>query len=341
MFTLTIVAAAAALVPGNPALTPTLGQASGPKFDRRKTMWDTRAVALAGKPASSLFAACLENGKVRIIDAAGKVAGPTLTGHNQAAYAVAWSPDGKYIVSGDEQARILMWDAKSGKMMKEFKRDRGHTRGIQSISFAPDGKSFVSVGKDDAICVWATAGSHPLWKVVGEPANFYGAQFSPTGSIITGTQVEGIRYYLTKNGSLAAKLTLPGGQGANGFVMNQEGTLGATAGRDSVVTLWDLKNKKRIAALKGHSDFVVNEAMTPNGRFLATSGVDAKVIIWDLKSYKNVATLDNMSYVGSPIAFTGDGNFMIVCNSSDNVEVHSITPSQKKAAAPSPRRRRG
>ncbi len=297
-------------------------------ISRRKTMWDTRAVALAAKPNSTLFAACLETGKIRLIDAAGKVAAPTLVGHNQAAYAVAWSPDGKTVISGDEQARILMWDSKSGKLLKEFSRVKGHTRGIQSISFAADGKSFVSVGKDDAICLWAINGANPLWKVVGEPANFYGAQFSTSGSIITGTQAEGVRYYSTKTGAKALTLTLPGGQGANGFVMNSAGTFGATAGRDSNVMLWDLKKKARVQTLKGHSDIVVGMAMSPNSRLLASSSVDSKVIVWDIKTYKPIATIEQMSYVGSPLAFSGDGNFLIVCNATDNVEIHTVTPKQ-------------
>lgn len=329
MLTITTALFASALI--NPAPIAQAKPAAKPvaTIARRKTMWDTRAIALAGKPASSLFAASLETGKIRIIDAAGKVAMPTLVGHNQAAYAVAWSPDGKTIVSGDEQARILMWDAKSGKLLKEFSRLKGHTRGIQSLSFSADGKSFVSVGKDDAICVWATNGANPLWKVVGEPANFYGAQFSPSGSIITGTQAEGVRYYMTKTGAKALTLTLPGGQGANGFVMNPQGTFGATAGRDSNVMLWDLKKKARVQTLKGHSDIVVSLAMSPNNRLLASSSVDAKVIVWDIKTYQPVATLEQMSYVGSPLAFTGDGNYMVVCNATDNIEVHTVTPSQK------------
>lgn len=306
-----------------------VGQNAAPKIARRKTLWDTRAVAVAGKPNSSLFAACLEDGRVRIIDAAGKVPGPTLQGHVQPAYGVAWSPDGKYLVTGDEQAKIFMWDAKTGEKLKEFSRLKGHQRGIQSIDFAPDGKSFVSVGKDDSMCVWVTNGSNPIWKVTGEPTNFYGAEFAKSGALVTGTQTEGVRIYAPKTYDLAAKLTLPGGQGATGFTMNEAGTLGVTTGRDTNVVLWDLRNKSRIVTLKGHTDFALNAAMTPNGRYVATSGSDAQVIFWDIKTYKPVYKLEQMSYIGAPVAFTGDGNYFVTCNSSDVIEIHTVTPKQK------------
>ena len=304
-------------------------QQNAVKITRRKTLWDTRAVALAGKPNSSLFAACLEDGRVRIIDAAGKVPGPTLQGHVQPAYGVAWSPDGKYLVTGDEQAKIFLWDPKTGEKIKEFSRLKGHQRGIQSLDFGPDNKSIVSVGRDDAMCVWVTNGSNPIWKVVGEPTNFYGAKFTKAGSIVTATQAEGVRMYTPKTYDLAAKLTVPGGQGATGFALNAAGTLGVTTGRDSNVVLWDLKNRSRIVTLKGHTDFALNAAMAPNGRIAATSGSDAQVIFWDLKTYKPVHKLEQMSYIGAPVAFTGDGNYFVTCNASDVVEIHTITPKQK------------
>lgn len=332
MLTLISALVSATLVSPNPFVTASQvvqNQAPTPSIVRRKTMYDVKAVALAAKPNSTLFAASLEDGKIRIIDAAGKVAGPTLQGHVQPAYGLAWSPDGKYLLSGDEQARLLYWDSKTGKLVKEFSRLKGHQRGIQSISFAKDGRTFVSVGKDDTLCVWAVNGANPLWKVTGEPANFYGATFTPAGSIATGTQAEGLRLYAPKTFALAAKATLPGGQGASGFALNPAGTLGATCGRDGNVMLFDMKSRNRLGTLKGHTDYVINAAFTPNGRLLASSGSDAQVIFWDVKSMKRIGGLEQMSYVGAPVVFSGDGQFFMTCNANDVVEIYSVTPKQK------------
>lgn len=296
---------------------------------RKKTLWGNRAVALAGKPNSSLFAASLEDGNVKIIDAAGKVARPTLKGHVQPAYGLAWSPDGKYILSGDEQAKIFLWNAATGEKIREFPRLKGHQRGISSITWSPDGKMFASVGKDDSVCVWKIGGGNPVWKVVGEPTNYYGVEFRKDGALMTGTQKEGVRIHAPKSYALAAKLFLPGGQGATNFTMNSAGTLGVTAGRDSFVTLWDLKGRKRITALKGHGDMVANVALAPNNKIVASSASDANVILWDTKSYKRLQTIPNQSYIGSPLAFTGDGNYLITCSDAEIVQIHVLKPKQK------------
>ncbi|MBS1710851.1 MAG: WD40 repeat domain-containing protein [Armatimonadetes bacterium] len=319
------------------AMTLAAGMAIGqtaPTLKKVKALDGVRAVCLAASPVDSRFVAGMENAQVRVMDAAGKAATVTFTGHAQPAYGAAISPDGKYVLSGDEQAKIFLWDAKTGKLIREYPRAKGHTRGIQSIAFSADGKQFVSVGKDDAVCLWNVSGGDPVAKVVGEPANYYGAGFTKAGSVFAGTQAEGLRLLAPKTLKTVQKMVLPGGQGANGFAMNRAGSRGVTCGRDGVVTVFDLVNKSRLKALTGHTDFVTAADFTPNGKFAATTSIDGTLRLWDMSLYKQVAEVDGRSYVGSPVAFTGDGKYMVSTNASDTVEIHIVSPAQPVAKAP-------
>lgn len=304
-----------------------LGQ-TAPTLKRVKALDGVRAVALAASPTDSRFVVCMENAQVRVMDAAGKLATVTFAGHAQPAYGAAMSPDGKFVLSGDEQAKIFMWDAKTGKQIREFPRAKGHTRGIQSISFSADGKQFVSVGKDDAVCLWNVSGGDPVAKVIGEPANYYGAGFTKAGSVYAGTQAEGLRLLAPKTLKTVQKMILPGGQGANGFAMNRAGSRGVTCGRDGQVTVFDLINKSRLKGLTGHTDFVTAADFTPNGKFVATTSIDGTLRVWDISLFKQVAMVDGRSYVGSPLAFTGDGKYLVSTNAFDTVEIHIVSPAQ-------------
>lgn len=295
---------------------------------RTKTFEGLRTVAVAAAPTGTRFAACLENGQVKIMDAKTATGLLTLTGHPQSAYAVTFSPDGKQILTGDETGRIFLWDSKSGKKLKEFLRDKAHKRGIQALAFSPDGKNFVSVGKDDFMFVWSIAGSHPVKSIPGNTANFAGAYFTPAGALVTATLKEGARIYAPKTFALAATLTLPGGQGANSLAVNKLGTLAVTFGRDGKVALWDLKTKQRAASLSGHEDWVMAGAISPNGRVIATSSNDMTVRLWDVKSRKEVVKIERQSPIGSPVVFTADGNFLISTSDSDFVTIYAITPKQ-------------
>lgn len=308
------------------AKTATLAPAAT-KVTRLKTFEGTRIVSAAGSPVGAVFAVGLENNTVKVVNAATMTTLFTLTGHPQPCYGLGFTPDGRYLATGDDTARIYLWDLKTGKKVREYPRDKGHKRGIQSISFSKDGKLMATVGKDDVINVWNFSGGNPVKSILGSGANFYGASFSPAGSIVTGTLKEGIRIY-GKTFSLAATLSIPGqgGMAANDLVMNKLGTLAVTSGRDSKVTVWNVGTKTRLGVLSGHQDWAMALAMAPNGRFVASSSNDRTIRFWDIKTMTSVSKLDNMSVVGSPVAFTGNGKYFIAANSSDYLEVYEVYP---------------
>lgn len=58
------------------------------------------------------------------------------TGHNGDVTSVAFSPDGRTIVSGSSDKNVRLWDKATGK---EVRRLQGHTYIVTSVAFSPDG----------------------------------------------------------------------------------------------------------------------------------------------------------------------------------------------------------
>ncbi len=293
-----------------------------------KSFTNFKAIAVAASPVNAQFAVSTEDRQVRLVDTKTMATTLQLQGHPQPVYGLGFSRDGRYLLTGDETARIWLWDVKTGKKIREFPREKGHTKGIQSFSFSPDGTKFASVGKDDVIKVWSTAGGHPIATIEGKGANFYGLAFLPNGSIATGTLAEGMRLYSASYG-LAATMKLGGGQGANDVAVNKLGTIGVTAGRDGAVTVWDLKSRLKLAAMPGHTDWVTAVAVAPNGRVAASSSTDASVVLWDIKGFKKIATIGNRAFVDSLVAFTSDGRYLLTTDASNALQVYQVDPPQK------------
>jgi WD40 repeat protein len=65
--------------------------------------------------------------------------------HKPRVTSAAFSPDGKRIVSGGEDAAVRVWDAATGKELRTYE---GHTSAVQSVAFFPDGKRIASASQD-------------------------------------------------------------------------------------------------------------------------------------------------------------------------------------------------
>ena len=59
-----------------------------------------------------------------------------LKGHADYVSSVAFSPDGRQIVSGSNDWSVWVWDAKTGVQLMEL---QGHTSAVNSVAFSPDG----------------------------------------------------------------------------------------------------------------------------------------------------------------------------------------------------------
>ena len=87
-----------------------------------------------------------------------------MTGDTDTVTSVAFSPDGKRIVSGSRDTTVRLWDADTGQQIGQPMTR--HRDVVRSVAFSPDGKRIVSGSLDNTVRVW-NVDTGPL--VVGEP----------------------------------------------------------------------------------------------------------------------------------------------------------------------------
>jgi WD40 repeat protein len=63
--------------------------------------------------------------------------------HTSSAYSVAFSPDGRYALSGSHDGTLKLWDVNSGAEIRTFAM---HTDSVVSVAFFPDGRYCLAVG---------------------------------------------------------------------------------------------------------------------------------------------------------------------------------------------------
>lgn len=113
--------------------------------------------------------------------------------------AVAFSSDGKYILSGSVDGKIRLWDVRTGVQLRQFV---GHSDEVASVAFSPDGKRVLS-GGDASTRLWDTSTGQEIatimefdkreWLVI-TPEGYYnasekGAQYL---SVVVGDKKYGV-----------------------------------------------------------------------------------------------------------------------------------------------------
>lgn len=76
----------------------------------------------------------------------------------KAVTAVAFSPDGRILLTGGRDGIVRLWEIVSGK---ECARFSGHDGRILCVVFAPDGRTAVSGSTDASVLVWDVTGRAP------------------------------------------------------------------------------------------------------------------------------------------------------------------------------------
>jgi hypothetical protein len=105
----------------------------------------------------------------------------TLEGHSHWVTSVAFSPDGKLIVSGSYDETVRLWDAVTGTALQTLK---GHSSVVTSVAFSPDGKLVVSGSYDKTVRLWNAVTGAALQTLKGHSSVVTSVAFSPNGKLV-------------------------------------------------------------------------------------------------------------------------------------------------------------
>src|SRR5262249_49279260 len=64
---------------------------------------------------------------------------------------VAFSPDGRWAVTGSNDGSVRLWEVSTGRQVDRF---AGHTKRVWSAAFFPDSRRFVTGSEDHSVRLW-------------------------------------------------------------------------------------------------------------------------------------------------------------------------------------------
>jgi WD40 repeat protein len=74
-------------------------------------------------------------------------------GHSGPVEGIAFSPNGKYVLTGGDDQTARLWDVQTGAELRRFS---GHSDMVHSVAFSPDGKYILTASLDKTARIWQT-----------------------------------------------------------------------------------------------------------------------------------------------------------------------------------------
>ena len=118
------------------------------------------------------------------------------TGAGDWATGVTFSADGKYILAGDLDKVMRLWDAATGRLVQQF---AGHSDAVWGVAFSHDGKYVLSGSADGTARLWDVATGQELRRFQGHTGTVWSVAFSPDDrEVLTGSEDGTARLWYTQ-----------------------------------------------------------------------------------------------------------------------------------------------
>jgi WD40 repeat protein/serine/threonine protein kinase len=280
--------------------------------------------------------------------------------HDHEVEHVAFSPDGRRIVTASKDHTARVWDVRTGAAVSPPLR-HGHL--VWKAAFSPDGRRVVTAGHDRTARVWevrsgqavgpplphngpvvdasfgpdgrwvvtaCTDGTARLWDAAtGAPRTpplkhaswLYSVSFSPDGRhVVTASNDHTARVWDAATGRPTAP-PLRHAAAVRSAAFSPDGRRVVTASEDRTARQWDAATSQPAGPPLEHGDRVLRAVFSPDGRYVSTCSDDATARVWDAATGGAVtAPMKHRNSVRSA-SFSPDGRYVVTVSHDHTARV--------------------
>ncbi|KDO23505.1 hypothetical protein SPRG_11427 [Saprolegnia parasitica CBS 223.65] len=242
--------------------------------------------------------------------------------------ALAYSPDGRLLATGADDAKLKLWDTTSGFCYVTFHE---HQAPVTGVAFTANGQAVVSCSLDGTVRAF-DLNRYKNFRVLTtpNPVQFLSLALDTSGQIVCAGTLDPFHIYVwsLQTGRLTDVLsghTAPVTSLAFSPSTTEELLL-ASDSWDHTVRVWNVYQNKPFVEPLAHSSDVLAVAFRPDGKQVCSATLNGQLNLWNIADGEQVGQIDGQKDVSggrhSTDAITAKNNtrskhFTSVCYSAD------------------------
>jgi RNA polymerase sigma factor (sigma-70 family) len=225
--------------------------------------------------------------------------------HGVMAFALAYSPDGKTIVTAGVGRALVLWNAATGKELRAF----GGNAQPRDVAFSPDGKMIAT--SRGAGQLWDAATGKMLRELKSRQTWINALAFAPDSKTLATAEGDGaVRLWDPISGVEKRSIDCSQGE-VEAVAYSPDGATLASGSNDGVIRLWDPaigKERRRFAAAKKK---ICSLFFSPDGRQLACGSNEDLPRLWDVATGREIRAFGDAKQGRLvTLAFSPDGKLL-------------------------------
>ncbi|MBV8837085.1 MAG: hypothetical protein JO000_11135, partial [Alphaproteobacteria bacterium] len=294
----------------------------------------------------------------------------TLRGHTWTVNDVAFSPDGRTLLTSSWDHHVKLWDTGTWKERLDLYDNAGAIstarfspdsrsvlvatndgtarifdattgavvhrltapRGAMNEGrYAPDGARVVTVGAEKVARLWDAATGQLVAALAGHADTVHWAAFSPDSRIVaTAAADRTVKGWRSSDGQLLFDIPALP-EDITALMFSPDGRYLAASAADGAVRLWSAADGKPARVLSGPKSRVITFAFSPDSKRIAGVFADHIVRVWQAASGQEILQLKGHTDTIVSIVFSPDGKFVATASLDRTVRLWGAESGRERA----------
>lgn len=223
------------------------------------------------------------------------------------------------MVTGGNDKNAVVFNRQTEQIVGILK---GHTKKVTSVIAHPNQSTAITASPDAQIRLWNMTNAQTTGTIRAHDGAITAISLHATGDYLLSTSTDEhwafsdihTEKVLIKLADLSSEHALTTAQ------FHPDGLIFSCGTTDSLIKIWDLKEKSNVANFPGHTGAITALTFSENGYYLATAAEDGQVKLWDLRKLKNFKTITmDEGYVVRDLTFDRSGTYLGVAGTDVRV----------------------